>query len=59
MRVACFSDVHANLPALDAVLADMASVGVDQSSSDLLAGIGTAFAVAVTTTALPTLTRGA
>jgi putative phosphoesterase len=29
MRVAVFSDVHANLPALDAVLADIATVGVD------------------------------
>lgn len=29
MRVAFFSDVHANLPALDAVLADVAVVGVD------------------------------
>ena len=29
MRLALFSDVHANLPALDAVLADIASVGVD------------------------------
>lgn len=29
MKVALFSDVHANLPALDAVLADISSVGVD------------------------------
>ena len=29
MRIALFSDVHANLPALDAVLADIADVGVD------------------------------
>ena len=29
MRVALFSDVHANLPALDSVLADIASVGVE------------------------------
>lgn len=30
MRVACFSDVHSNLPGLEAVLADIAAVGVDQ-----------------------------
>jgi len=30
MRVAFFSDVHSNLPSLDAVLADMAAVGVDK-----------------------------
>lgn len=30
MRLAFFSDVHSNLPALQAVLADMAAVGVDQ-----------------------------
>lgn len=29
MRLAIFSDVHANLPALDAVLADIAAEGVD------------------------------
>lgn len=29
MRIALFSDVHSNLPALDAVLADIASVNVD------------------------------
>lgn len=29
MRLAIFSDVHANLPALDAVLADINAVGVD------------------------------
>ena len=29
MRVAFFSDVHCNLPALEAVLADIAAVGVD------------------------------
>jgi len=29
MRLAFLSDIHANLPALDAVLADIASVGVD------------------------------
>ena len=29
MRVAIFSDVHANLPALDAVLADIRAAGVD------------------------------
>jgi putative phosphoesterase len=29
MRVAVFSDIHANLPALEAVLADIATVGVD------------------------------
>jgi putative phosphoesterase len=30
MKLAIFSDVHSNLPALDAVLADIAAVGVDQ-----------------------------
>lgn len=30
MRFALFSDVHANLPALEAVLADIAAVGVDE-----------------------------
>ena len=30
MRVAIFSDVHANLPALEAVLADIAAAGVDE-----------------------------
>ena len=30
MRLAIFSDVHSNLPALDAVLADIAAAGVDQ-----------------------------
>ena len=30
MRFAIFSDVHSNLPALDAVLADIAAAGVDQ-----------------------------
>lgn len=30
MRVAFFSDVHSNLPALEAVLADIAQAGVDQ-----------------------------
>jgi putative phosphoesterase len=30
MRVAFFSDVHSNLPAIEAVLADIAAVGVDQ-----------------------------
>lgn len=29
MRIAFFSDIHANLPALDAVLHDIAAVGVD------------------------------
>ena len=29
MKLAIFSDVHSNLPALQAVLADIASVGVD------------------------------
>ena len=29
MRIAIFSDVHANLPALEAVLADIAAAGVD------------------------------
>src|SRR5690242_10820156 len=29
MRYALISDIHANLPALDAVLADIADVGVD------------------------------
>lgn len=29
MRVAVFSDVHSNLPGLDAVLADIATIGVD------------------------------
>ncbi len=29
MRVAFFSDVHSNLPALEAVLDDIAAVGVD------------------------------
>lgn len=29
MRIAVFSDVHSNLPALEAVLADIAAVGVD------------------------------
>lgn len=29
MRIACFSDVHSNLPALEAVLDDIASAGVD------------------------------
>src|SRR5690349_24253320 len=30
MRLAFFSDVHANLPALESVLADIRSVGVDE-----------------------------
>ena len=30
MRIALFSDVHANLPALEAVLADIAATGVDR-----------------------------
>jgi putative phosphoesterase len=30
MRVAIFSDIHANLPALEAVLADIAATGVDR-----------------------------
>lgn len=30
MRLALFSDVHANLPALEAVLADIGAVGVDE-----------------------------
>lgn len=30
MRIAIFSDVHANLPALEAVLADIEAAGVDQ-----------------------------
>ena len=30
MRIAFFSDIHSNLPALDAVLADIAAVGVDE-----------------------------
>jgi putative phosphoesterase len=30
MRVALFSDVHSNLPALEAVLADVAAAGVDE-----------------------------
>ena len=29
MRMAFFSDIHANMPALEAVLADVASIGVD------------------------------
>jgi hypothetical protein len=29
MRIAIFSDVHSNLPALEATLADIAAVGVD------------------------------
>src|SRR5688572_20645922 len=29
MRVAVLADIHGNLPALDAVLADIAAVGVD------------------------------
>jgi hypothetical protein len=29
MRLAIFSDVHANLPALDAVLVDIDAAGVD------------------------------
>ena len=31
MRIAIFSDVHANLPALEAVLADIEATGVDAS----------------------------
>lgn len=30
MRIAPVSDVHSNLPALEAVLADIAEVGVDE-----------------------------
>jgi hypothetical protein len=31
MRIALISDIHANLPALEAVLADIDGVGVDAS----------------------------
>ncbi len=30
MRIALLADIHANLPALDAVLADIAQVRIDQ-----------------------------
>ena len=33
MRLGIFSDIHANLPALEAVLADMASREFDRMSS--------------------------
>ena len=40
MRIAVLSDIHGNLPALQAVLSDMARRGVDQviNCGDILSG---------------------